>query len=260
MLVCSSLTFIVMLLIDTPFTEAQRVGAEGFLPSLTFVAPFLWNRIIPVSNWIDGAYWSLFVEVRFYFWALAIAMLLGTRYLAPALAISAVGLTIVWHFSENEALLFYLDTLFFVPYLPLFAAGTLSYRAFTERNRHWFYIGLAIMWLTEMTMLRDTLEYLIVSGFFMVFFVLIQKREWLGILTARPLTWIGLTSYSLYLLHQNIGVAVLSTLPQGWPLWAYALAALFTLGGMMLLAHVVYLIIERPAQSLARHFDRKYRA
>lgn len=257
MLVCSTLTFIVMHVVDTPFTEARRVGPEGFLPSLTFIAPFIWDKIIPVSNWIDGAYWSLFVEVRFYFWALLFATIFGQQNLAVALTGSATALAIIWHLAPNAAAIFYLDTLFFVPYLPLFTAGVLTYKAFTGPKSLWFYFGFALMWTAEMTMLANGTEYAIVSLFFLMFLVLVERRTWLAVFTARPLVTIGLTSYSLYLLHQNIGGAVLSSLPAGWPIWLYALVALCVLGVIMLLARGVYHFVERPSQFLARRFDRR---
>lgn len=257
MLVCSMLTFIVMHGVDTPFTEAWRVGPEGFLPSLTFIAPFIWDKIIPVSNWIDGAYWSLFVEVRFYFWAFVIAAIFGNRNLAVALPGSAIALAIIWHFTANMALIFYLDTLFFVQYLPLFAAGVLTYQAFTRPQNPQIYTGFALMWIVEMTMLANVTECGIVSIFFFLFLVLIERRSWFAVCTARPLVTVGLTSYSLYLLHQNIGGAVLSSLSPGWPVWSYALVALCVVGVIMLLAHGVYEFVERPSQSLARRFDRR---
>ena len=113
------------------------------------------------------------------------------------------------------------------------------------------------MWIAEMTMLANVTEYAIVSIFFLLFLVLIEKRSWLAVFTARPLVMIGLISYSLYLLHQNIGGAVLSSLPAGWPIWLYALLALCVLGVMVLLTRVVYQFVEPPSQSLARRFDRR---
>ena len=255
MLVCSLLTFVVMHVVDTPFTEARRVGLEGFLPSLTFIAPFIWAKVIPVSNWIDGAYWSLFVEVRFYFWALVIAKIFGNRNLTVALTGSAIALTFIWHLAPNASVIFYLDTLFFVPYLPLFTAGVLTYHAFTGLPKGLFYAGLALMWIVEMTMLANFTEYAIVSIFFLLFLALIERRSWLAVFSARPLVTIGLTSYSLYLLHGNIGITIINSLPSGWPLWLYTVVVLLILGGIMLLSRGVYHFVERPSQSLARRFD-----
>lgn len=257
MLVCSMLTFVVIHLVDTPFTEARRVGPEGFLPSLTFIAPSIWANIIPVANWIDGAYWSLCVEVRFYFWALVIVTLFGNRNLPVVLTGSAIALAIIWHIVPNAAFIFYLDKLFFVPYLPLFTVGVLTYQAFTGPKSFWLYSGLALMWIAEMTMLANVTEYAIVSMFFLWFRVFLERRTWLAMFTARPLVTIGVTSYSIYLLHQNIGGAVLSSLPTGWPIWFYALVALCVLGVIMLLARGVYQFVEQPSQSLARRFDRR---
>lgn len=116
---------------------------------------------------------------------------------------------------------------------------------------------MAAMYLTQALMLKNLQESAVILAFFFVFIALVDRREWLGFMTAKPLVMIGLSSYSLYLLHQNIGGAVLSSLPTGWPLWTYALAALSVLGGILLVARSVYLFVERPSQSLARRFDRR---
>jgi peptidoglycan/LPS O-acetylase OafA/YrhL len=64
-------------------------------------------------------------------------------------------------------------------------------------------------------------------------------------------------SYSLYLLHQNIGVTVPTLLPEGLSIWSYVLAVVCTLGGMMAIAWAIYSLVEKPSQALARKFDHR---
>lgn len=64
MLVCSICTYFYLLLYGIFF----EVSILDFFPSLSFIDPYIFNRVFDSNKfrWIDGAYWSLFVEIRFY--------------------------------------------------------------------------------------------------------------------------------------------------------------------------------------------------
>ena len=257
MVVSSSLTFSILSIVDTPFADFMHVGIRGFLPSWTFTAPFIWKPFIAVDNYIDGAYWSLFVEVRFYLWAIVVATFVGAKRLPAVLTGAVAVLAPVWHLSINPPLMFYLETLFFVPYLPLFAAGALAHQAFINRDRGLALAGFALTWGATLSFLEFRGEIIIVTIFFLAFLVLVVRRRWLHALSATPLVWIGSISYSLYLLHQNIGVSLLSALPVGWPTWFYILAVLAVFGVVVCLAQLVFVGVERPMQMFARRFDKR---
>lgn len=61
MLVASVITYPAMHVVETPLADLRRVDMTGFLPSLTFTAPWVWKPLFEVDNYIDAAYWSLFV-------------------------------------------------------------------------------------------------------------------------------------------------------------------------------------------------------
>jgi len=66
-LLCSLITFTVSRALDgrNLFGNAHQI--KNFLPSLTFINPNLWKLITGIDfHWINGSYWSLWVEVQFY--------------------------------------------------------------------------------------------------------------------------------------------------------------------------------------------------
>lgn len=66
MLLCSVITWCVL----WAWPIYWQKNLIDFLPSLTFLdGNLLWGKLSPrlKSDWIDGVYWTLFVEVRFYF-------------------------------------------------------------------------------------------------------------------------------------------------------------------------------------------------
>jgi peptidoglycan/LPS O-acetylase OafA/YrhL len=78
MLVCSIVTFSITWGITNEFTLERRVGFLGFIPSLSFTPPTLWRWLSPDIQYVDGAYWTLFVEVMFYFWISVFYFLRGS--------------------------------------------------------------------------------------------------------------------------------------------------------------------------------------
>lgn len=91
---------------------------------------------------------------------------------------------------------------------------------------------------------------LIVSCFFVLF--LLFLKGWLKFLALPPLLFLGSTSYSLYVLHQNIGYVVmreLYALEFVLPTWVI-LGAPFILS--IVLAAVFTFCIERPALQFIR--------
>jgi len=185
-----------------------------------------------------------------------IATLLGTRYLAAIMVSALAVLVPLYHMSSSAALHFYMEAPFFLHYLPLFAAGVLAYEAFIDRRRTLALAGLVLVWLAAMSLLRDAHEMAFVTVFFITFATLVVRRPWLGAFAVRPLVCLGSISYALYLLHGNLGLLVLTALPVGWPLWGYVAVALALIGSLMGLSWVVSVVVERPAQAIARRFDR----
>ena len=251
-LICAVLTFTVMHLVDSPFTMAQRVDASGFLPSLTFIPTYIWAKILPVDKYIDGAYWSLFVEVRFYFWALVLAMLVGMQRFSIVVFSVTCGLAIAWHSFDQPAIRFQLDMLFFVPYLPLFTIGILAYEAIVRR--HFFRIIPAIIftWGIEISMLNNVVEMGAVTVFCLLFIALALRPTSMDWMACRPLVGLGAISYAWYLLHQNVGVTFIGLLPSGLSDITYLFLVFSILSFVILISWMVFRFVEKPSQGFAR--------
>jgi peptidoglycan/LPS O-acetylase OafA/YrhL len=251
-LICSVLTFTIMHSVETPFSEARRVRASGFLPSLTFIQSFVWNKIIPVDIYIDGAYWSLFVEVRFYFWALVLAMIVGPRRFAALGLGVTTCLVVAWHMFDQPAVRFQLDMLFFVPYLPLFVIGILAYEGMIRRQFTWVLPGFILAWMMCLSMLNGWIEIAAVSVFCLLFLSLAFRPTTLSWLAFPPLAGLRTISYALYLLHQNIGLVLIGLLPQGLEDMTYFGWVLSIFAIMIAVSWLVFILVEKPSQGLAQ--------
>ncbi|MCP9449198.1 MAG: acyltransferase [Nitrospira sp.] len=238
---CCTITFLVTLAIGEPPHSASLVR---YLANMTMLSGFL--GIVS----IDGAYWSLFIELQFY---LLVALLVSGRRIHRAepflwlwllasatLAIRPVGV---------------LSSLLIAEYSAFFIAGAgcflirsngLSLPRAALIACSW---GLALF--QSMQKLRSferhfntTFDIFVVEGMITLFFivmVLIALR-WTTFAGRKEWVVLGAISYPLYLLHQNVGYMVFNVAYQGVNVhvlfWGTIIAALVC-------AYLVHVLVER---------------
>ena len=264
MLVLSTLSFTVLTLLPTPFFELRP---SDFLVSWSFTAPELWHWLDAEASYIDPSYWTLFVEVRFYLLMALVWFALGRSASRAVATIAALALAAIL----GEAMLLAtglldvakaLDLVLFPTHLSLFAAGVLYSRLFRREAALWEVTALAALVLVGTLRLvgapYDLGAFLNLLGwlvlFHLAFVVLALRPRWLGWLAARPLVGLGRVSYSLYLVHQGVGLALISRLPRDWPLWAQLTGVLAVFALMVAIAALSWHFFEqrRPFTTLLR--------
>jgi peptidoglycan/LPS O-acetylase OafA/YrhL len=155
--------------------------------------------------WIDGVYWSLLVEITFYFWASLLFLLAASRFELWWCAFALVaGLLALWKPWAADSWLA-------ARYLPFFSAGMYFYRRHSapeEPASHLALCALATYLLTWHG--EEWLVNLLVALMACAFMAM--NRGWLNWLAMPPLLLLGEISYSLYLLHENIGIIIIHAL------------------------------------------------
>ncbi len=260
MLLCSIITFMVVrLLPQAGFTSHLR----DFAPSLTFTDPLIWDKLFGGHfAAIDGVYWSLFVEVEFYFW---IGILFFLSRQQRFFLASAIFFPLLWglHRVLMEVAASYADQLgsvFALEFLPWFITGIGFYAVFADHRSRlgWLLVGEALaveaatQWIGLLSMLL----------FDALLWAMLYRPRWVAWSAARPLAAIGAASYSLYLLHQHIGLSLIVTigkqLPASWLPWSWWLAP--CVAALMIgLSLIVYRYWEMPAKSLLTRLRRPSR-
>ena len=258
MIICSLVTFAVMWWIDSSFALARRQEWTSFLPSWTFIEPTIWRRIFPVGDWIDGAYWTLFVELKFYVLAAFAWFVVGRRHFRTFFLIAlVVGFSSEAWLPRSALRTLLVEHLFFPTYLPLFCVGiAFAYLLNCSRSwRTWILLGLGFVLSIMAT--SGAGARLIILLFFGMFVLLIYQPFWTRWLGTGSLVWIGLVSYPLYLLHQNIGVAIMTTIPDEiMSYWFYIVVFLITFG-ILILAVAVHHWVELPVQAAFKRYGVK---
>lgn len=254
MLVCACLSY--LFLLAFPWYFPQR--AANFLPSLTFIDGRYFERLFPGSefDWIDGAYWSLFVEIRFYVLAAALYFIGRARFLAHTLLFSLAAFGAYWalEISQHERAASVIHELLFLAYLPWFLFGIAAHCLWSGKQG--WAAGLAATAFLPLVAgaaiageWADLTVAILVCILFWVCFRFAAARNFFSM---RWLTAIGVSSYSLYLLHQDIGVTLTSVLAKTWsvpPVVSLGLPVL-TAATMITVAGLIYRYWEGPLNTL----------
>lgn len=221
-----------------------------------------------------GVYWSLAVEEHFYlvFPWLFIALQKG-RFSARGQALTLwalCALVLLWraylvfhdHASLNRTYMASdtrVDSILFGCALAVWNNPVLDEVALDERRWKSLYTPAAVLILvaclfTRGDAFRETLRYSLQGIALTVLFIAaIRYHRWAPFawLNHRLMIFIGLLSYSLYLLH----LAVLMRMEQALPALDPVVRAVLALGLAVGLAYAIYLTIEKPAARLRRRLS-----
>lgn len=222
---------------------------RDLLPGLTFVEPSWWEWIIgSQQGMLEGSFWSLFVEVKFYLFVCLVYNLFNGWVAIAALAAVSLAPPVIHLFVATppvvEDVTVFLDSSYWL----WFAAGALHYKFALSRNRVLFVLALALSLLAALRMEPQFRPGAI--GVALLFAAAQLPGPLRALLASRPLFFLGSVSYPLYLMHENMMVGMIVSLKAAAP-WipVVALPAMpFAL--VLTLAWVVANHVEPPLRQM----------
>lgn len=198
---------------------------------------------------VDGVYWTLSYEVVFYsliFTMCKLSTQVNLFYKFSWLYLF-VALNIL-NFSDNVFFIKVLDKLFIFKYLPYFLLGMFAYeiREKVSLEKSVTLLGVLIV------------NFLIVPDWYVlcilaVLFVVVVKG-YFKFLANKYLMFLGAISYSLYLIHQNIGYIILNKLV---PAIGYLLSVCFAVLISIAISVVLHKYFEIPGKDFVFHIYKK---
>lgn len=242
---CCTLTYLVTILIGAPRYSAS---VSKYLLNMTMLSDFL-----GVSS-IDGAYWSLFVEIKFYA-VVVIVLALKSIHRAQRLLIfwtaASVALTFLPQGKIRDALM--------VDFAPFFIAGAGFYLIWSRGPSLPRFAIIFVSWCLALVqtfgeLSRFEIHYNtsmsreVVAGVVTTFYLtmLLVSLRWTGFPGRQSWRFIGALTYPLYLVHQNIGFMIFNALyPEVNPhllFWGVFAMALFA-------AFLIHLLVEKPLEA-----------
>ncbi|MBE7370833.1 acyltransferase family protein [Dermacoccus barathri] len=229
--------------------------------ALQIVANFSMLQNFLLVRDIDGAYWSLAREIVFY---VLIALLLwaGAGRITSAITSWFVG---VWTLAglcivaiearAGSHLALQADHATAAEYAGLFGLGMLMYERRVGRRHSWTLIIIAAVGAVACTFLKTQPADALALAGLIGLFVVTTSREASRWLTFRPLQFVGIVSYPLYLVHQNVGYIVMDAII---PEVGRVPAMFLTFLALLVLAWVIHELIEkRLSHRLSLCWDRR---
>jgi peptidoglycan/LPS O-acetylase OafA/YrhL len=208
---------------------------------------------------VDGVYWTLEVELFFYAWMLLLFMLrkLDRVVLVMALALGLRWIYFVAHTQFGLDLPYRISRLMILPYLPWFvigiAAHSLSQKGARGQGagRMWTLLAFALVTIVvtekRVTWWGPHPGWVACLSFAAIYLAAMGRLRFLEL---RPLVWLGSISYPLYLLHENLGWALMLVLYQKGLTPNVAIAIVLAIA--LVFSHLLSRAVERPVMRWLR--------
>ena len=205
---------------------------------------------------VDGVYWTLAVELKFYLLMFAI-FCAGLLRRAEAFVAVWLGLAIgawVAHPYVNPTAFKVFWALLIPEYAHLFAAGIIFYRLKTRGSSVTRHLLIAACVAAQLVV-HGWAGLALAAPAFALFYLFMWSR--LSFITLTPLVYLGTISYALYLTHENIGFVVIRGLYTFTkePVIILVVPIAVALG----LASLLTFLVERPAMKAIRSVHKRRR-
>ncbi len=235
------LTFSVVLIFSLP---ERQTSLECALLNLSM---FQW--LFKAPN-VDGAYWTLAIELSFYIIMLLLFMSNLLNRIEDIGILWIIMQLLCW-FLENSfgfKISDIIKTAFILKYANLFIAGIMFYRIMNEGNSAYSHVVILFSLLTQWIISDKEIAF-IVSCLFCLFYLFVFGK--LSFIIYKPLVFLGIISYPLYLIHQNIGYVIILRLYKYHvnPMICITAATIT----VVFLASLITFFVEKPALKAIRN-------
>lgn len=200
---------------------------------------------------VDGAYWTLFVELSFYM-VMGIIFSLNKMKHIFWICIFWLNLSVVFYFFEIPFGK-YFKVLLLLRYAPLFIGGIGFYLLKNEnilRNYILIISSLICYLLIFQEVKPSNTEMTIVLFIYMVMYFFVLGK--LKFLVLKPLLFLGTISYPMYLIHENVGSSIIYWLKKITDTQIFYLP--ITILIVVLIAYLINKYIEKHSIQYIRDF------
>lgn len=244
---------------------------ENILPGLLFIDPVWLSQLLSKNiDPLEGSFWSLFVEVKFYFIFGISYFYFRSKaiYFLAFLFFIAVFIEIAKHFNIHSYGLYFLNTMdeTFVNF-GWFAAGAWFYQSRKTLNRDHLLMSILLGTLSSFYMGMHIYYKGYGSGYglataafliYAIFILSFQVKLLVAIFSSKILVFMGFISYPLYLIHESIivssSIKVHNTFPKLPGIWTPTIPLLMLCFAAWVLASYAEPKFRRLINNITRSF------
>ena len=216
-----------IILVTAPLFTARPYGVphlQDLIPGLTFIEPEFFRLFFDKNQGIlEGLFWTLFVEMKFYILAGLMYFSIGSKKMIAVL-IAMFFSSIALEFASphlSTALADQLHTLYHYlnwAHYGWFAAGALFYQYYVSKNmRVWFAALMVALIAARSLGGLPTKSMIYASAMVFTFAFSMFNPTVQKILSNKVLVFIGFISYPLYLVHEQAMVSMIIQLHDAYP-------------------------------------------
>ncbi len=257
MLIASLLILITApLLTDRPFGTPY---ALDLIPGLTFIEPEFYRVIFNNhQKLIEGSFWTLFVEVKFYIVAGLLYFTIGQKKMIAALIIMFLSSTIFDLMQSHlpSATAEQLKTIFHYlnyQHYGWFAAGALFYQYYSYKKLSSFLIGLCVALISARSLGGFlSMSMIFASVLVLIFAISLFNQTAQKILSNKLLGFVGFISYPLYLVHENALVSMIVQLHHSFNWIPGILLPVLPILGIILVSWLIARYLEPSLRKLIK--------
>jgi len=187
---------------------------KDLIPGLSFIDPYIWLKVTGMQlSSLEGAFWSLYVEVKFYIIAAILYFLIGSIRLVYALFLCFMTWFSVEYLVHTDSMkltsmLRSVTNILSFKYFGWFAAGAAYYLYVKTNIRKWFVFGVVFSLISAFIESEFRVKHFIAATLVsLVFAASILSTYLQSIISNRFFLYFGLVSYPLYLLHENMMIS-----------------------------------------------------
>lgn len=226
MLICSTFTILFFTFFDKDLLFPTSHSASNFLLSNTFVSPELFNLIFSSDlHYVDSAYWSLWVELSFYFIIAILYFFSEKNLLRNYTIVTFLSLVLFYLFTSSigkRILMSIMSEKFymglrelvaifnFLGYSIWFLLGIILFKLHSSKSKLHLIIFTSVF-LVQLILMQKTIEtVLFMASVYILLILFVYKPTVIAFLGNKFFSKLGLVSYSVYLIHQHIGVLIIN--------------------------------------------------
>ena len=217
---------------------------------------------------LDGPYWTLIIEMLFY---MCMLVLFYTKTLNKIELIGTIGLIIVTVYDlfvvgHMPKLFLFLRQFFpLLNHFPLFFAGILFYKIKFEKATFFRLLGIVVCFILACMLygsggrVRLYLSLYTYAIILIIYFLLwfAYVYNYLGFIVNKATVYLGNISYSVYLIHQFLGVGIIIPGLMKFAHLAFPISFIIALIITISFASVITFYVEKPAISMLRSWYKK---